>query len=41
LVLEELALTNPKAKEATPADFIDDRIVKEVIKSGFADQLYR
>jgi NitT/TauT family transport system substrate-binding protein len=41
LVLEELALTNPKAKEATPADFIDDRIVKEVIKSGFVDQLYR
>jgi NitT/TauT family transport system substrate-binding protein len=41
LVLEELALTHPKAKEAAPADFIDDRAVKEVIKSGFVDRLYR
>jgi len=41
LVLEEIALTNPKAKGADPASFIDDRIVREVQKSGFVEQLYR
>jgi ABC-type nitrate/sulfonate/bicarbonate transport system substrate-binding protein len=41
LVLEEVALTNPKAAGANPASFIDDRAAREVVKSGFADQLYR
>lgn len=41
LVLEEIALTNPKAKGADPAAFIDDRVLREVAKSGFAEQLYR
>jgi len=41
LVLEEVALTNPKAAGANPASFIDDRAAKEVVKSGFAEQLYR
>jgi NitT/TauT family transport system substrate-binding protein len=41
LVLEEIALTNPKAKGADPAAFIDDRVLREVAKSGFADQFYR
>jgi ABC-type nitrate/sulfonate/bicarbonate transport system substrate-binding protein len=41
LVLEEIALTNPKAKGADPAAFIDDRVLREVTKSGFADQFYR
>jgi ABC-type nitrate/sulfonate/bicarbonate transport system substrate-binding protein len=41
LVLEEIALTNPKAKGADPAAFIDDRVLREVAKSGFAGQLYR
>lgn len=41
LVIEEIALTNPKAKGADPSTFIDDRIVKEIQKSGFVDQLYR
>jgi NitT/TauT family transport system substrate-binding protein len=41
LVLEEVALTNPKAAVANPASFIDDRAAKEVVKSGFADQLYK
>ena len=41
LVLEEVALTNPKAKTANPASFIDGRAAKEVLSSGFADQLYR
>jgi ABC-type nitrate/sulfonate/bicarbonate transport system substrate-binding protein len=41
LVLEEVAMTVPKAKGANPASFIDSRAAKEVIASGFADQLYR
>ncbi len=41
LVLEEVALTNPKGKTANPASFIDGRAAKEVIASGFAEQLYR
>ena len=41
LVLEEVAATHPEAKKANPADFIDDRIIQEVIKSGFVDQLYK
>jgi ABC-type nitrate/sulfonate/bicarbonate transport system substrate-binding protein len=41
LVLEEVALTNPKAAGANPASFIDDRAAKEVVKSGFAEQLYK
>ncbi len=41
LVLEEIALANPKAKGADPAAFMDDRVVKDVMKSGIVDQLYR
>ena len=41
LVLEEVAMTVPKAKGATPASFIDGRAVKDVIASGFVEQLYR
>ena len=41
LVIEEIAMANPKAKGADPAAFIDDRIVKELQRSGFAEQLYR
>jgi NitT/TauT family transport system substrate-binding protein len=41
LVLEEIALTNPKAKGAEPASFIDDRVLREVAKSGFTEQIYR
>jgi len=41
LVLEEIALTNPKARDTDPAVFIDDRVGREVAKSGFADQFYR
>jgi len=41
LLLEEAALTNPKAKGANPQDFIDERPVREVVRSGFVDQLYR
>lgn len=41
LVLEEVALTNPKARGANPANFIDGRVVQDVIESGFVEQLYR
>lgn len=41
LVLEEVALSNPKAKSATPASFIDGSVAKDVIASGFVEQLYR
>jgi ABC-type nitrate/sulfonate/bicarbonate transport system substrate-binding protein len=41
LLLEEAALTNPKAKGANPQDFIDEGPVREVVRSGLVDQLYR
>ena len=41
LVLEEVAMTVPKAKGANPASFIDGRAAKDVIASGFVEQLYR
>jgi NitT/TauT family transport system substrate-binding protein len=41
LVLEEVAMTVPKARGANPASFIDSRAVKDVIASGFVEQLYR
>lgn len=41
LALEELAERNPKAREIAPADLIYDRIVKNVVASGFADKLYK
>jgi NitT/TauT family transport system substrate-binding protein len=41
LVLEEIALTNPKARDAESASFIDDRVTRDIARSGFAEQLYR
>ena len=41
LVLEEVAMTTPKAKNANPAGFIDVRAAKEVLSPGFVEQLYR
>jgi NitT/TauT family transport system substrate-binding protein len=41
LVLEEVAMTVPKARGANPANFIDSRAAKDVIASGFLEQLYR
>jgi len=41
LLLEEAALTNAKAKGANPQDFIDEGPVREVVRSGLVDQLYR
>ena len=40
LVLEELAESNPKAREIEPADLIYGSIVKDVVASGFVEKLY-
>jgi NitT/TauT family transport system substrate-binding protein len=40
-VLNQAAARNPKAKEAKPESFYDDRFVKELETSGFYKQLYR
>ena len=39
-IIDQLALTNPKAKAAKPQDFIDARFVEEFDKSGYIDSLY-
>ena len=39
-IIDQLALTNPKAKTAKPQDFIDARFVEEFDKSGYIDGLY-
>jgi NitT/TauT family transport system substrate-binding protein len=40
-VLNQAAPRNPKAKEARPESFYDDRFVKELESSGFYKQLYK
>jgi len=40
LVLEELAESNPKAREIDPAELIYGSVVKDVVASGFVDRLY-
>ena len=40
-VLNQAAPRNPKAKEAKPESFYDDRFVKELESAGFYKQLYR
>lgn len=39
-VLEHIATTNPKAKEAKAEQFYDSRFVRELDQSGFIDSLY-
>lgn len=39
-IIDQLALTNPKAKSARAQDFIDARFVEEFDKSGYIDSLY-
>ncbi len=41
LLLEEAALTNPKARGAQPQDFIDETPVREIARAGFVEQLYK
>jgi hypothetical protein len=40
IIIDQLALTNPKAKTVKPQDFIDARFVEEFDKSGYIDSLY-
>lgn len=39
IIIDQLALTNPKAKNAKPQDFIDARFVEEFDKGGYIDGL--
>jgi ABC-type nitrate/sulfonate/bicarbonate transport system substrate-binding protein len=39
-ILNQLSVTNPKAKNACPETFYDDRFVKELETSGFYKQLW-
>jgi NitT/TauT family transport system substrate-binding protein len=41
LLLDEAAQSNPKAKGANPRDFINEEPVREIVRSGFVDQLYK
>jgi len=40
IIMDQLALSNPKAKTATPQDFIDARFVEAFDKNGYIDSLY-
>lgn len=40
-ILEQIALSNPKAKQARAEDFIDSRMMKELEESGFIKGLYQ
>ena len=40
-ILEQIALSNPKAKQARAEDFIDSRMIKELEESGFIKGLYQ
>jgi len=39
--LKLVVMTNPKAKDADPARFVDTSFVDELAKSGFIDKLYK
>ena len=39
-ILDELAQTDPRAKNAKPQDMVDSRYLDEMNKSGFMDQLW-
>ena len=40
IILDQMALKDPKAKAAKPVDFVDARFVEEFDKSGYTDSLY-
>ncbi len=40
MILDTLAVKDPKAKAAKPEDFVDTRFIKELDESGFIDRLY-
>jgi hypothetical protein len=39
--LSELAIRNPRAKEAQPAQFVNVTFLKELDDSGYIDRLYK
>jgi NitT/TauT family transport system substrate-binding protein len=41
LVLEQLGEKNPALRGVNPADLIDSRAIREVVRSGIVEQLYR
>jgi len=40
IIIDQIAASNPKAKNAKPQDFIDARFVEEFDKNGYIDSLY-
>lgn len=40
VTLEQIAQKNPKAKQAKPEDFFDNRLVQELVKEGFFTSLW-
>ena len=40
IIIDQISLSNPKARNAKPQDFIDARFVEEFDKSGYIDSLY-
>jgi len=40
-VFDELSAKIPATKNANPKDFIDTRLLEELDKSGYIDQLYK
>ncbi|HET7394407.1 MAG TPA: ABC transporter substrate-binding protein [Candidatus Binatia bacterium] len=40
-ILDQIAISNPKAKQAKAQDFIDDRLLRELEDSGYIQKLYR
>jgi NitT/TauT family transport system substrate-binding protein len=40
-ILDQIALSNPKAKQAKPQDYIDDRFLRELEANGYIQKLYR
>ncbi len=40
-VLDEIALTDPSAKNAKPEQFVDSSFIAKLDKSGYIDRLYK
>jgi NitT/TauT family transport system substrate-binding protein len=40
-ILDQIALTNARAKQAKPQDYLDDRPLRELEESGFIQNLYK
>jgi hypothetical protein len=40
VTLEQIALKNPKAKQAKPEDFFDNSLVQELVNEGFFTTLW-